>query len=276
MPDSSVIDSFVDKIVIVTGAARGIGKNIATTFAESGSQVIIVDINESLAKSVTSELCYNGLRADYLVIDLAKKGEPQRMVSTIAQKFGRLDVLVNNARAGIRHEMLSETEENWDLTCDVILRAAYFAAQTAVPIMAANGGGSIVNIVSVAAHQVSFESPAYHASKAGLLQVTRYLAVKAGKHGVRVNGIMPGFIVQDEHQVRFYNSDNAEYRSRAEICHPVGCIGTSNNVAEATLFLCSKGASFITGHCIVVDGGLSLQDNWTAVTSFSESYRSSL
>lgn len=266
-----VVAEFAGKVVIVTGAARGIGKNIAIAFGQSGARVIIADINEELGKSVCSELCNIGIYAYHLAIDLAKKGEPQRMVSTIAEKFGRLDILVNNARAGLRHNLLNETEDNWNLTLDVILRASYFASQSAIPLMKANGGGSIVNVSSIAAQQVSLESPSYHAAKAGLLQLTRYLGVSGGKYGVRVNAVLPGFIVQDEHQARFYNSDNTEYRSRAENCHPLHRTGSSNDIAEATLFLCSKAASFITGQSIVIDGGLSLLDNWTALTLSSES-----
>jgi len=259
--------NFAGGVAIVTGSARGIGKNIAAALGAAGARVAVCDFNRDAAEATVREFCDRGITADYFAVDLSKKGEPGRMVEAVAQKWGRLDILVNNARAGARKDALADSESNWDLTQSVGLRAAYFAAQQAIPVMAGNGGGSIVNICSVAAMLVSLESAAYHAAKAGLMQVTKYLAANAGGRRVRVNAVIPGFIVQDEHRERYMRADNAAYRARAEACHPLGDVGHASDVAEAALFLCSESAGFITGQAIVVDGGFTLQDSWAVLSN---------
>ena len=118
---------------------------------------------------------------------------------------------------------------------------------------------------------VSLEDAAYHVVKAGLASVSRYLAVYGGPHGVRVNTVVPGFIVQDEHQQRFSRGSNSDFRSRAEAIHPLRRVGTSDDVADAVAFLCSPAAKFITGQEIVVDGGLTVQDGWLSATLLTES-----
>lgn len=259
--------AFDGKVVLVTGSARGIGKTIASAFGMAGAHVAICDLNGDASEATVKELLDLGISAGHFVVDLSKIGEPQRMVMEVAKKFGRLDVLVNNARAGVRRAFLEDSEDNWDLTMSVGLRAAFFASQQAIPLMERNGGGSIVNISSVAAFLVSLESAGYHAAKAGLVQLTKYLAVNSGARQVRVNAVLPGFIVQDEHRERYLREDNAAYRARAEGCHPLKRVGYASEVAEATLFLCSDSARFITGQSIVVDGGFTVQDPWTVMSA---------
>ena len=253
-----------DKVAIVTGSGRGIGKTIAKHLGAAGARVAVCDIRRDASEATVRELRANGILAEHFPVDLSKQGEPQRMVSEVARTWGRLDILVNNARAGARRGLAEESEDNWDLVLAVGLRAAFFASQRAIAIM---DGGSIVNIGSVAAHLVSLESPAYHAAKAGLMQMTRYLAANAGARKVRVNSVVPGFIVQDEHRERYMKDENRDYRARAESCHPLRDVGRAGDVAEATLFLCSDSARFITGQQIVVDGGLTLRDHWAVMTA---------
>lgn len=261
--------SFADKVVLITGAARGIGKTIATSFGKAGAQVVIADLNRSSAEATVNELRALSIAVEYFSVDLAQKGEPERLVEAVARRFGRLDVLINNARGGSRLDLNEEAEDNWDLALTVGLRAANFASRAALPLMQANGGGAIVNISSIAAQLVTCESASYHAAKAGLMQLTRFLAVNAGPKNVRVNAVLPGFIVQDEHQARFYGTANVDYRTRAEGCHPLGRVGSSGDVAQTVLFLCSEDARFITGQAIVIDGGFSLRDAWTVMASLS-------
>lgn len=257
---------FHDKVAVVTGSARGIGKTIATAFGTVGARVAICDINRDAAEGTARELRDMRIVAEHFPVDLSKKGEPQRMITAVAEKWGRLDVLVNNARAGVRAGGLEDSEDNWDLALSVGLKAAYFASQRAIPLMATQGGGSIVNVSSVAAFLVSLESAAYHVAKAGLVQLTRYLAANAGAQHVRVNSVLPGFIVQDEHQKKYLDPDNSAYRTRAESCHPLKSVGSASDVAESTLFLCSESAKFITGQALVVDGGFTIQDSWTVIS----------
>ena len=263
--------SYKGKTVIVTGAAQGIGKNIATKFAKSGAAVVVVDKNTKDGKSVVDEICSSGYKAEYYKLDIADIKQSEEMITSLINKHKYIDVLVNNARAGKRTEPLKETEENWQLTTDVSLKAPLFLSQTFInEINKNNSNASIINISSVAANTVCNESATYHITKSGLENLTRYLAVFGGGKGVRVNAIRPGFIVQDEHRDRFLCDDNISYRNLAEFCHPLKKAGTSDDIANSVLFLCSDYASFITGQVLTIDGGLTIQDPWNMLYNFKK------
>lgn len=150
------------------------------------------------------------------------------------------------------------------------LKAAFFASQEAIKQMSKNGGGVIINISSVASDLVCQESPAYHVAKAGINQMTRYLAMHAGAYNIRVNSVVPGFIIQDENMNRYSDELNTHYKKIAEFCHPIGHTGTSADVAEAVFFLCSPQSKFITGQSIVVDGGLIIQEHSNLIFNFDK------
>jgi len=251
---------FAGKVAIVTGGARGIGKNIARALGQEGALVIVCDVDEDNGEATRYELEQQGISAEFACLDLSQRGTPQKMVREVAQKWGGLDILINNARSGRRVTLLEENEDTWEEGISVTLRAAFFASQEAIRVMSQTGGGSIVNISSVAALVACQEPPVYHIAKAGLLQMTRYLAAHAGIYGVCVNAVLPGFIVQDEDRPRYEGDDNRRYREIAEFSHPIGHVGRSDDVVSAVLFLCSPDTSFISGQCLVVDGGLTLQD----------------
>jgi 3-oxoacyl-[acyl-carrier protein] reductase len=201
---------------------------------------------------------------------LSRKGEPQQIIQQVVNNWGNIDVLVNNARSGIRTSLFEESEESWEQAISVTLKAAFFASQEAIKQMSITGGGAIVNISSVASHLVCKESPVYHIAKAGITQMTRYLAMHAGVYNIRVNCVVPGFIIQDEHMNRYRAESNKHYKKLAEFCHPLGNTGTSNDVADAVLFLCSTQSAFITGQNIVVDGGLTIQEQSNLIFNFDE------
>jgi NAD(P)-dependent dehydrogenase (short-subunit alcohol dehydrogenase family) len=265
--------SYKGKTVIVTGAAQGIGKNIATKFAESGADVVVVDKNTKDGKSVVDEICSSGYKAEYYKLDLADIKQSEEMITSLFNKHKYIDVLVNNARAGKRTEPLKETIENWQLTTDVSLKAPLFLSQSFISaINGKNKGVSIINISSVASTTICQESASYHLSKSAIENLTRYLAVFGGSKGVRVNAIKPGFIVQDRHQKKYRSEDNISYRNMAEHCHPLREVGASDDVANAVLFLCSEYAAFITGQVLTVDGGLTIQDQWDLVNRYSNKF----
>jgi NAD(P)-dependent dehydrogenase (short-subunit alcohol dehydrogenase family) len=262
---------FADSVVVVSGSARGIGRNIARAFGAEGARVAICDIDQEQGRSTEAEFRQQGIAADFFCVDLSQRGEPQAMIRQSANKYGRLDVLVNNAVSGSKRlELLEEDEDTWDQGMSVTLKATYFASQEAIRVMSQAGGGKIVNISSVAGLLVCSESPHYHIAKAGLLQMTRYLAANAGRYGICVNAVLPGFIVQDEHRERYAGNDNQRYREIAEFCHPLGQVGTSDDIAKAVMFLCSSDASFLTGQCLIVDGGLILQEQSGLVSQFNK------
>jgi len=263
-------DRFTKKVVVVTGAARGIGKTIAQTFGNEGATVIICDINKKDGKKALSQFTKQGITAGFLPLDLSRKGVPQRLIKRVVKKYGKIDILVNNASLHVAKTFLEETEESWRKGLSVTLTAAFFASQEAVRAMRVGDGGSIVSIGSVKAELAGSGSPIYHIAKAGLTNMTRYIALHAGKYNVRVNCVSPGFIVQDEYRARYDKKNNKKYRKVAEFLHPGRSIGESSDVASAVLYLCSPEAKFITGQCLTVDGGLTIQEQSNLIYKFEQ------
>lgn len=260
------------RVVAVTGGGRGIGKNMVRAFAMTGARVYVCDVDEQLGRVAETEMQTQGLNVELLVADLRRPLAATKMIREIVSSAGRIDVLVNNARSGKPSTFPEETEASWDEGVSVTLKAAFFASQEAIKAMVKTGGGAIVNISSIAGFLAAHESPAYHISKAGVIQMTRYMAVAAGKLGVRVNCICPGFIVQDEHRPRYEVEGNAAYREIAEYCHPMGKVGAADDVAQAAVFLCSPQAGFITGQIMVLDGGATLQEQFCLLKGFASSH----
>ena len=268
---SEEADRLDGKVAAIGGGARGIGFSIAHTLGNAGARVWICDIDAERSKASVARLRKESIDARFMETDLEKRDGPQEMVRRVVDADGQIDILINNAKAGQRMGLFEETEENWDITVSVIQRAAFFASQEAIRSMKRTGGGSIVNVSSVAALCSCDESPSYHSAKAALTQITRYLAQMAGGYGVRVNCVLPGFIVKDEDRPRYDREDNVSYRQVAEFVHPIRRVGSSDEVARAVLFLASDNASFITGHSLLVDGGLTGQGPFEMVSRFIDS-----
>jgi NAD(P)-dependent dehydrogenase (short-subunit alcohol dehydrogenase family) len=259
-----------NKVCLITGAARGIGFNIARAMGKEGFTLAISDVNEKMLSHAKERLVKDGFIVEVFTADLALTNEPASLVNKVVKKLDRLDVVINNARAGEGCSFESESEENWDLAFNVNLKAAFFLAKTAIEFMPKDG--SIITISSVCASLISEESPSYHISKAGLSHLTRYLAVFVGKRGIRVNSVVPGFIVQDEHREKYSEggAKQEKYRAATEALHPLRTgPGHSDDVANAVVFLTSKEAKFITGQEIVVDGGLSIQEQTKILFSYA-------
>lgn len=257
-----------DKIVLVTGGASGLGLAVCRGFAAQGYTVILSDKSRTEGKRAARELRESGnARVHYSHCDLSSMRSIDQLVAEVEEGLGHIDVLVNNCRAGTKKSFLDETEKNWDLNCDTMMKACFFLSQKAIGLI--RPGGAILNISSVLSCLVGGESPSYHAAKAGLEQVTRYLAVMCGKKDVRVNAMAPGFIVKAPHLERFNSRKNARYRDVACFCHPAGEIGLEDDIANCALFLCSPAARFVTGQVLVVDGGLTIQEPSTLLLNFA-------
>jgi NAD(P)-dependent dehydrogenase (short-subunit alcohol dehydrogenase family) len=263
---------FTGKGVLVTGGALGIGRGIVEGFARIGANVAIADVNRAAAEAAaTAVTALGGGRAIATVGDVSSAADAQRMVAETVAAFGRLDVLVNNAgiqpaRWYLRIEDLPE--EAWDTILGVNLKGVYLMSRFAIPEIRRQGGGAIVNMASVQGLQSMPGVPAYAASKGGVLSLTRNMALDYARDSIRVTAICPGTI--DSEMVRtsaraeaaMFGVPEDEMIRRYGGTHPIGRIGTPEDIANAAIFLASEQASFITGEALNVDGGLMAVGAW--------------
>ncbi len=242
-----------DKVCIVTGAGRGIGRAIALKLAEEGGKVVIWDMDEENAKKVSDECRGFGTDSIYQKVDVTDRDGIRKSVAGIKEKFGRIDILVNNA--GITRDALLDQmkEEMWDAVINVNLKGAFNCTQFVVPVMKEKNQGSIVNIASVVGIYGNIGQTNYAASKAGIIGMTKTWAKELAKSGIRVNAVAPGFIKTP--MTEKVPEKVISYMIKRT---PLRRMGEAEEVANAVLFLSSDEASFVTGHILQVDGGLTL------------------
>jgi len=238
------------KVALVTGAGRGIGRAIAGALAGSGAAVAINDIDAASAERAAGELAGG---APAFPADVADPDAVARLVKAVTVHFGRLDILVNNAGIEPKAPVLELSIADWGRTLDVNLSAAFYTSQAAGRIMRAAGGGVIVNIASIAGHNIPLPNRAsYVASKAGLIGFTRECAREFAAYGIRVNAVCPG-VIETEMTAESRSNPAQLEKWLADI--PQGRLGQPADVAGLVLFLCSDGAAYLTGQAINVDGG---------------------
>ena len=245
------------RVVIVTGAATGIGRASALLFARAGARVALADARASELEQTVTDVRAGGGEVTSTVADLAHPDDCTAVVAAAVLAFGRLDVLVNNAGVGtmvVGGTVETITLDHWDLAQDVNVRAMYLVTRAAVPHLREAGGGAIVNIASVAAFRGSVERPshAYAASKGAVLSLTRAMAASYGRDRIRVNAICPGTIRTRLTRDIVERVERAAQEGRGI---PLGRVGEPEDIARCALFLASDDASFISGAHIVVDGG---------------------
>ena len=252
---------FKQKVVIVTGAGNGIGRAIAKGFGAEGANVVVNDVNRAGAEAVVDEIKGAGGSALLAMADVSSKEEVDRMFDEVLSEWGTVDVLVNNA--GIVRPTLHFLEADeawWRRIIDVNLTGAFFCSHRAAHIMARKGSGVIIHLSSGGATRAHRGFTAYDASKGGIEALTRAMALDLAPYGIRVNAVVPGAI-----DTR--NLDEAAHRFREQSI-PMGRMGTSEDVAMPALFLASDAARYMTGHCLVVDGGMLSQQRSNAVDTF--------
>jgi NAD(P)-dependent dehydrogenase (short-subunit alcohol dehydrogenase family) len=244
-----------NKVALITGAAAGIGAGIAELFSEAGAAVALFDINGEGARRRAQRLGESG-RALAVPGDVSCEEDVKAALDQTVREFGTLDILVNNAGIEVPGPMVEMTSSDWDRQLNVNLKGVFLFSKYAIPHLRGHRG-AIVNISSVHAF-VSYEgNAAYDASKAGMIGLTRALALEHGRDGIRVNAICPGYIdtpMMDE-WLRV-QPDAAQAMRQVLSIHPLGRIGTPRDVADAALFLASDAASFISGTFLVVDGAM--------------------
>ena len=241
------------KSAIVTGAASGIGREIALTLAANGAQVTVADINPEGAASVAGQIAESGGMAEVAQVDVTDSERVNSMVEAATSAFGSLDILVNVAGFGFNSRIVDMREEDWDLVLGVNLKGQFLCCRAAARRMIEQGqGGRIVNIASTAANNARYEGGAYCAAKAGVVQLTKVLALELGEYGITVNAVGPGFT---ETPATVESSD--EYRSNFLAQVPAGRSGRTSDIANAVLFLASPLAEYVNGQAIYVDGGYS-------------------
>ncbi|HZO82685.1 MAG TPA: glucose 1-dehydrogenase [Candidatus Binataceae bacterium] len=247
------------KIALITGSGSGIGRASALLFAAEGAKVSVVDWAEDRARAVAAEIAARGGEAIALRADVSRAADAERMVAETVRRFGRLDVLFNNAGIGFARRTHLLTEEEWDRTIDIDLKGVFLGCKYGLPELMKQGG-VILSTASVAGLEGIRQMAAYCAAKAGVIMLTKSLAMDYAEYGVRVNCVCPGTIETPLSDTAYENlSEERRERARRMVAamHLLGRTGRPEEIASVALFLCSQDASFITGQAVVVDGGYS-------------------
>jgi NAD(P)-dependent dehydrogenase (short-subunit alcohol dehydrogenase family) len=265
------MNRLANRVAIITGSTSGIGRACAERFAAEGASVVINGFPPERGEQVAQEIRASGGSAHYCRADVRKSDELQRLDQFAVETYGRLDILMNNAAGGRSAAVVEQAEEDWDDVFATTVRAAYLGCKYAIPLMIQSGGGSILNTASIHGLLGGSRGAAYDAAKAAIINLTRQMAVDYGKHGIRVNALCPGRILT-EGKVRWLAGRPDEVR-RQKLVYPLGRPGTLQEIANAALFLASDESSFITGHALVVDGGLTAQLQDAAAAIVEEGLR---
>jgi len=249
--------SLTGKVAIVTGGSSGIGRASAIAFAREGAKVVIASRREDQGEETVRLVKEAGSDGFFVKTDVAKAADVSAMVEKTVQQYGRLDYAFNNA--GIEEAptpLVDQTEEMFDQIVNINIKGVWLSMKYQIPQMLKNGGGAIVNTSSVGGLIGVPGVPVYVASKHAVLGLTKSAALEYAKQGIRINAVSPGGI-ETELFERF--ASDPQFREQMEAAHPVGRIGKPEEIASAVLWLCSDGASFVTGQTLTVDGGFTAQ-----------------
>ncbi|BFH64512.1 SDR family NAD(P)-dependent oxidoreductase [Paenibacillus azoreducens] len=242
------------KVAIVTGAAGGMGKADALLLAQEGAKVVVTDIQEGKVNAVVEEIHKNGGEAIGFRHDVTSENEWERIVEETVKKWGKIDVLVNNAGISFPKSLLDTTAQDWDKVMGINLTGGFFGLKHVIPVMQKNGGGSIINISSIAGLTGSNGAGPYTASKGAVRLLTKAVAIDYGKDNIRCNSIHPGYIETPMTEGLFADENMTNwFRSNT----PLPRLGKPENIAAGVLFLASDESSFITGAELAIDGGVS-------------------
>lgn len=244
-----------DKIAIVTGGARGIGKTICTEFLNEGGKVVIFDVNEDTGKKTVAEFNkeYGSGNAAFYMVDITSEENVEETINTVVQEYGGVDILVNNAGITLDNLILRMKVKDWKKVIDINLTGAFICSKFAVKHMVKARSGKIINISSIVGVHGNAGQVNYSASKAGLIGLTKTLARELAGRNILVNAVAPGYIETD---MTGKLSDKVREVLLGQI--PIGKLGSVGDVAKAVLFLASEDSDYITGTVLGVDGGMGI------------------
>ncbi|MCK6625710.1 MAG: beta-ketoacyl-ACP reductase [Anaerolineae bacterium] len=243
-----------DKVAIITGAGRGIGRATALRFAEEGARVVVADVDLDEAQSVADEIAAKDGRAVAVKVNVTDRASINAMVQTVLDHFGgRIDVLINNAGTIRDSQLVKMTEENFDLVININLKGVFNCTQAVVPTMIAQGSGVILSTSSLVAPYGNYGQTNYVASKAGVVGMTKVWARELGRKGIRVNAVAPGFI-----ETRLTAGIPEKVVEKLVERISLGHFGQPVDIANAFVWLASDEARYVSGHVLAVDGGATL------------------
>jgi 3-oxoacyl-[acyl-carrier protein] reductase len=263
---------FRDEVAIVTGAGRGIGQVIAAALAAEGASVVVADLNAESARRVADEIVAAGGRAIAIQADVALPPQVNALIAGTLAQFGQLDVFVNNAGIGSNKPFLETTLEEWELQLRVNLTGTFLCGQAAAKAMLKSQGGRIVNVASISGQRGGQGRAAYGSAKAGVILLSKVMAVELAPLGIRVNAVSPGPVDTDQSRETHTPSTRRAYFDRI----PARRYGERAEIAAAVLFLASHESSFVNGHILNVDGGfdaagLQFEDDGSSPAAASDS-----
>jgi 3-oxoacyl-[acyl-carrier protein] reductase len=242
-----------NKISLITGAAHGIGLSTAIRFAQEGAIVILTDLDKFAGESALTEVRKHSPQSTFVYLDVTERDSVQSCVNEILGRFGRIDILINNAGIIVDAQFLKMSEEDWDRVIAINLKGVFNCTQGVAPFMAAQGYGKIINASSISGVYGNFGQTNYAAAKAGVIAMTKVWARELGRKGILVNALAPGFI-----ESAMTTAVPEKFRESVVQKTPLGRMGKAEEVANAYLFLASDESSFINGAVLHVDGGLVL------------------
>lgn len=239
---------FIDDVVIVTGAAQGIGRGIAEAYAEKGAKVVLTDLDEEKGAATAAAIRQKGDSAIFIACDVRSEEAIVDMMKTVVQEYGKINILINNAGFGIWKSPLDLSVDEWDDVMNTNVRSCFLATREAAKYMSKNEqGGAVVNMASTRATMSEPNSEAYAASKGALVALTHAMAVSLADNHIQVNSISPGWIETGNY---------SELREIDHTQHPAGRVGKPGDIARACLYLTDPDNDFITGENLVIDGGM--------------------
>lgn len=263
MNDETCVDALLrDRVAVVTGGGGGIGAATARLFARHGAHVVIVDIDGGLAARTVDDIAASGASAVAVVTDVRDAAAVDELARSVLDRYGRVDVLVNNVGHWLRHpgNFVDTDPRFWDELYRINLQHVFLVTRAFLPAMVARRAGAVVNVSSIEGLRGYPEDPVYAAFKAAVIQFTRSLAVQVGSHGVRVNAIAPD--VTESLQVPYSQWLSADERAQWPQWVPVGRMGVPEDQARVILFLASELSGFVTGHTVPTDGGTGAAGGW--------------